>query len=123
MELPEALRILKALADGVDPETGEVFSKDSPYQNPQSIRALAVAVQTVEETLARQQKKTALPQSAGRPWSKEEDQQLMEGHESGMTIRQLAIKHQRTDGAIQSRLIKLGKLPPLRYSASPGTYR
>jgi hypothetical protein len=40
-----------------------------------------------------------------------------------MSIRELAKRHQRTDGAIQSRLIKLGKLPPLRYSNPAGTFR
>ena len=33
MEDVEALKIIQALADGVNPQTGEIFSADSPYQN------------------------------------------------------------------------------------------
>ena len=40
MENSKALRIIKILADGVDPTTGEVFDQNSPYQNPDVIRAL-----------------------------------------------------------------------------------
>ena len=47
MEQDRALSILKALADGVDPATGEQFSADSPYQHPDIIRALFWAVHTL----------------------------------------------------------------------------
>ena len=35
MDDGEAVEIIKALADGVDPFTGEVFPPESPYQNVQ----------------------------------------------------------------------------------------
>ena len=47
MEQDRALSILKTLADGVDPVTGEQFSADSPYQHPDIIRALFWAVHTL----------------------------------------------------------------------------
>ncbi len=49
------------------------------------------------------------PASAGKPWDRVEDDQLIASFESGMSIKELALKHQRTAGAIQSRLIRLGK--------------
>ena len=40
MEIREAQSIVKNLAEGVDPNTGEVFAPDSPYNEPRIIRAL-----------------------------------------------------------------------------------
>ena len=40
MEREQTLRILNALASGVHPGTGEQFSADSPYQHPDTVRAL-----------------------------------------------------------------------------------
>jgi LmbE family N-acetylglucosaminyl deacetylase len=112
MEISEALKIIHALADGVNPLTGEVFSDNSPYQHPQIIRALFVAIRALEQAEKKQASKRELPGNAGKPWDAEEDVQLSEGFDAGMTISQLAHKHQRTSGAIESRLVKSGKLPP-----------
>ena len=43
MDISEARAIIKTLAKGVDPFTGEVFAEDSPYNHPQVIRALFAA--------------------------------------------------------------------------------
>jgi len=40
MEASQAIVILRCLADGVDPYTGEVYPDDSPYQNVEITRAL-----------------------------------------------------------------------------------
>ena len=40
MELEEAKKIVKILADGINPTTGASFPKDSPYNEPHVIRAL-----------------------------------------------------------------------------------
>lgn len=39
MQIPEALTILGTLADGADPDTGEVFSSENVCQRPQVLRA------------------------------------------------------------------------------------
>jgi hypothetical protein len=49
------------------------------------------------------------PANAGKSWETSEDDQLIASFDSGMSIKELALKHQRTSGAIQSRLVKLGK--------------
>jgi ATP-dependent DNA helicase RecQ len=46
---------------------------------------------------------------AYQPWTKEEDQQLIREYESGISIKELSDIHKRTQGAIRSRLKKLGK--------------
>lgn len=43
----------------------------------------------------------------GEPWSKAEEKELAQGYESGKTIRELAVLHGRTHGAIKARLKKL----------------
>ena len=44
-----------------------------------------------------------LPENAGKSWDESEDRMLCIEFESGLTIMQLAQKHRRTSGAIQSR--------------------
>ena len=39
MELDRAKEILQALADGVDPYTGDRFPADGPYQRADTVRA------------------------------------------------------------------------------------
>ena len=48
------------------------------------------------------------PDGAGAPWSEPEDQQLEEEFKSGMKIPEMAKIHDRTNGAIRSRLRKNG---------------
>ncbi len=49
---------------------------------------------------------------AGKPWTDEENQTLIADFDGGSTIADLAGNHQHTQGAIRSRLIRLGKLTP-----------
>lgn len=120
MEPSEALRIIRSLADGVDPHTGEIFPDDSPYQHPQVLRALSLAVRAMERFEDRQRREKLLPANAGKPWNDAEDKVLCEGFDAGLPVSELAQKHRRTEGAIQSRLEKLGKVPSrFRSGSSP----
>ena len=40
MDANQALAVVRSLANGVDPETGEVFPPESAYQRPLVVRAL-----------------------------------------------------------------------------------
>jgi len=133
MEREQTLRILNALANGVHPATGEQFAVDSPYQHPDTVRALYCAVRTLEgaapaATAAATERRPAPPQSgAGSRWSTEEEQRLVAAFDDGKTIDALAHAHSRTRAAIEARLVRLGKLDasavttPLRYPAQPDT--
>ena len=121
METRDALRVIQALADGVDPNTGELFSEDSPYQHPQVVRALFMAVGALQQHEERQKRVQRLPEHAGKPWDDAEDKQLGESFDAGMTVTQLARQHKRTEGSIQLRLEKLGRVPasgPARFKRS-----
>jgi hypothetical protein len=111
MELSEAREIIKLLADGVNPLNGEVFDQNSPYCQPQIIRALYTTLYELDRsTQSSKRPKKNLPEKAGQSWSEEEEISLITAFDEGTSIKDLAQIHQRTEGAISSRLMKLGKL-------------
>lgn len=106
----QVLRIIEALANGADPITGELLPESSPYNNPQVIRALFQALQVLERLNERGKRQRTLPPNAGKPWTEEEDRLLSETFDGGTSLKDLALKHGRTEGAIAARLVKLGKV-------------
>ena len=114
MEHDKALEILKALADGTDPATGEQFPAGSAYQYPDTVRALYYAVQTLETPVRARDRSAGQknqPENAGQPWSDEEEARLGKSFDSGKTILELAEEHKRSRIAIEARLVKLEKMP------------
>ena len=132
MDREHTLRILNALANGIHPATGEKFAADSPYQHPDTVRALFDAMRAVEGGAATApaqapERRPALPQSgSGSRWSAEEEQRLATAFDAGRTVDELARAHQRSRAAIEARLVRLGKMDasavttPLRYPPKPG---
>ena len=115
MEKEAALKIIQQLANGINPQTGEVFRADSPYQHPDTVRALFIALRTLEAQPASKQRAGGTenaPQNAGKPWSSDEDQALVAAFDAGKQIPELAAQHRRSRFAIEARLAKLGKIPP-----------
>lgn len=131
MDDQQALAIVTALANGADPRTGEVFPADSPYQSPDVIRALFAAQRALEARMrppARAQRTgatTSQPSSggvtghatpnkpnAGKPWSAEEDKQLLASFDGGKPLADIAREHGRTTGGVRARLEKHGRLEP-----------
>ena len=112
MELSAALPILRSLADGVNPNTGEVFPNESPYSEPQTLRAIFAGMGLVEKELERAKRLERLPKNFGKPWSEEEDDVLRGNFESGTTMQEIARRHSRTVSGVRLRLEKLGVIPP-----------
>jgi len=138
MDDRQALAILSALADGANPVTGEVFPGDSPYQTPDVIRALFVAVRVLGSQLDRvptrstqsnrpgdaqiaasngttaSSRKASRPEqmNAGKPWSTDQDQQLLTAFDRDMPLAEIARLHGRTIGGVRARLEKHGRLEP-----------
>ena len=111
MDIQEALKIVKALADGVNPETGEVMPADSIYQRPQTIRALQRAVAGLEYVEQRErERQRKLPLNAGKCWSRAEDAQICDELRRGIDFHVISKTHNRTVGSIVARLVKLGKI-------------
>jgi hypothetical protein len=142
MDRDTALGILKSLADGIHPATGAVMPADSPYQHPDTIRALFHAIGALQagpnepapatrarvanvrqsdnaapETLASDAPSSPAaaprrgPGNSGKPWSKDEDEQLVTAFDAGQPIAALAQAHGRSKVAIEARLAKFGKVP------------
>ena len=112
MQADTALKIMSSLADGCDPETGEVLPSEHVLQQPDVIRALGVAVDALHRLAGREDRESRRPARAGQPWTTEEDEKLLQAFDDGTSIKILAEEHERTNGAINSRLIKLGRLEP-----------
>ena len=110
MEIAKAKQIIALLADGIDPWTGQAFPKDSPYQHPDTVRALYKALMALERWSKSEARKKQLPPNAGSPWSSEEEERLIKGFEEGLSLAELAKRHGRTIGAIRARLVKIGKI-------------
>jgi hypothetical protein len=127
MENEQTLAILKALAEGIDPATGERFAADTPWQRADTARALYRAVAALETPVAAPEPAAKRPAPAGRdnagkPWSKEEDERLVAGFDAGQTVEALAEAHGRSRFAIEARLARYGKVPMptgLRIAGSP----
>lgn len=119
MDPARALEIIQSLAAGIDPLTGENFKSSSSLQNIEVVRALFIAAAALQdlpkETKPSKIKDAALPAAAGKPWTEKEDQQLAAAFDGGATEKDLALKHQRTRGAIRARLVRLGKVDPGAY--------
>jgi len=121
MELRTAQNIVKTLAQGVDPNTGEVFAPDSPYNEAKIIRALFTVHDFVRQ--ARKPKMSAYekrqenldlgrPRNYGLPWADDARSQVAMGFEDGKTIEELATTLERTQGAIRAELIRQGLVEP-----------
>ena len=104
MDIMRAIELLKGLADGVNPLTGEVLSPQDSCNQVEIVRALHCVIEHAKTPIKK------LPKNAGAPWSTEEDSTLLEEFESGASISELAEKHARTTGAITSRLSKLAAI-------------
>ncbi len=120
MELDRAREILRSLADGRDPATGEQFPPSSPYQQADTVRALYMALEALDAATRRARRQTNRPEGAsakpvdpnrpkiGASWSPEEEQQLRDEFAAHKPIPEIATSHGRTPGAITARLVKLG---------------
>lgn len=122
MDIIRAKEIIRTLADGVDPTTGEVLPAESVYNAPDVIRALFVVLEhinvaAVECNLCESPEESAEIQSlivqdplrnTGKPWKDIEDEKLKDEFASKMKISDIAKEHVRSYLAIESRLDHLG---------------
>ena len=110
MNQTEALSIVRSLANGVDPESGEVFPAESAYQRAQTVRALYAAAEALDRAERFERRKQQLPPKTGEPWSEDEDRKLLSGFDAGRGLVELAAAHERTQTGVRARLVKYGRL-------------
>jgi len=109
MDIQEALKIMRALANGTNPENGEALEESSVCRRPQTVRALNRAISAL---VAEQGRETKRPRNAFRTWTRAEDAQVCEELRKGMDFKDIAKAHDRTIPSIVARLVKLGKIAP-----------
>jgi hypothetical protein len=116
MDETRTVAILSALANGVNPSTGEIFTADSPYQQADVVRALFVALDRFKKTETAKPSPTGPRNRAetlsnvGKPWSDEEDRRLLAEFERGRKPAELARDLGRTLAGIEARLERHGRL-------------
>ena len=110
MDAAQALAVVRSLANGVDPETGEVFPVESPYQRPNVVRSLYEAASALERIERFERRRSQLPAKTGEPWSENEDRKLLAAFDAGRALQELAASHERTMGAVRARLLKYGRI-------------
>jgi hypothetical protein len=107
MNLQRAKELLAVLADGINPLTGEVLPDSDSCNQADIVRALHAVLMNLDSC---SKKGRSLPENAGKPWTPEEDNMLIEAYRNGATSTDLAKTHNRSRGAITSRLSKLGEI-------------
>ena len=110
MDQGQALAIVRSLANGVDPESGEVFPPESAYQKPQVVRALYEASTALERVERFDRRRQQMPPKTGEPWTEDEDRKLLAAFDAGRALQELAQAHERTMGAVRARLLKYGRI-------------
>jgi hypothetical protein len=110
MDQAQALEMVRSLANGVDPESGEIFPPESAYQRPQVVRALYEAASALERIERFERRRAQMPAKTGEPWSEEEDRKLLAAFDAGRALQELASAHERTMGAVRARLLKYGRI-------------
>lgn len=116
------LQVLELLANGINPISNETFPADHPCQHPEVIRALFNAITMVKRgggghyppSSSKKIINPGDPAKKGVPWTRDEDRQLTDAFRENPSLEQLAKQHERSQIAIEKRLMKLG-LMPARY--------
>lgn len=114
MDITRAKELLSALADGIDPFTGEILPQSHVCNQPEMIRALHEVLNAIPAT-----KKKNPPRNAGKPWTEIEEEKILDEFDSGMTTSAIAKEHGRSSGAIESRLADLGKITDTYFNRKP----
>ena len=108
MTIERAKVILRFLAEGADPLTGEVLPEDSVCNKAEIVRAFYCILNELESKKKSPTKET--PENAGKPWTKEDDRKLISMFESGCTKKEMSSYFHRSSGGIEARLVRLGKI-------------
>jgi hypothetical protein len=113
MNTEEALKIIRALANGKNPENDQALEMSSICRQPLIIKALN---RSIAAMVAAQERDRNRPAHAFRAWTRSEDAQVCEEVRKGIPLDEIAKTHNRTVGSIVVRLVKLGKISAQRAS-------
>lgn len=111
----------RTLANGINPETGEMMAPGSLANKPEAIRMLFALADELSAEPEKQKKAKLTPEerqqrniAEGRPakshfpWTEEEKSTLEQEHLSGSNIEDLSMKFERSSRAVAIQLEKMG---------------
>ena len=115
MDQEKAYSIIDALANGINPNTGEFFPEDSPYNNPDVIRALFCVLRN--KPTQKKQKKSleekqqdniskGFPKNYGLPWTDESVEYVISQYQTNTPIDVIAQEVARKPNSIIGLLKK-----------------
>lgn len=110
MDAAQAIGVVRSLANGIDPESGEKFPPDNAYQRPNVVRALFEAAAALERQERFNRRKGELPKNTGKPWTEDEDRKLLAAFDACRSLQEIAVSHERTSTGVRARLVKYGRL-------------
>ncbi|EOX4963881.1 MULTISPECIES: hypothetical protein [Vibrio] len=115
MDQEKVYSIIDALANGIDPNTGEYFPEDSPYNHPDVIRSLFYVLRN--KPIQKKQKKSleekqqeniskGLPKNYGLPWTDETVEYVISQYHTNTSIDVIAQEVARKPSSIIGLLKK-----------------
>lgn len=104
MDIVRAKEIISALAEGVDPTTGEVLPDNSICNKGEIVRAFYAVLKHLDD----KKPKKNLPANAGKPWSKEDEDLLVSLYRSDTPKKDICTSLQRSETGVAARLVHLG---------------
>ena len=114
MDIARAKELLTALADGIDPFTGELFPRDHICNHPDIIRALHQILGSTQEI-----KNRPSAPNAGKPWPRPEQDHLVDEFHCGMKLSAIAKEHGRSRVVIEAKLAHLGLTEDSHFNRKP----
>lgn len=108
MESQRAREILNGLIHGMDPLTLQPLPEGTVLEKADVVRAMLVAVASLQQSVERETRRSQLPKNIGRAWGDEENSRLVAAFQAGVPSSEIAHRHGRTLRAIEARLEKLG---------------
>ena len=117
MDIQTSINTLNTLANGINTKTGEAFTAESPYNSPETIRALFVCLEVLNnrpkakltpEQRQQENQRKGLPQNCGLPWTPQVKDALEMEFNNGASFDKLAISLERTVGSVKAQLLKQG---------------
>jgi hypothetical protein len=109
MEIQEAIKVIRALADGLNPETRELLKRRFDLPESASRYGIEPCFSRAGHTAG---EGTQPAGECGQYWSRAEDKQICEELHKGMNFEEIAKTHNRTVPSIIVRLVKLGQIAP-----------
>ena len=111
MTTDRATEILRCMANGVDPITGEILETDHPCNSPEVVRALCTAIRAMSgtdnaDTSHYVRKNVKL--NAGRPWTDADLDALKSMYQDGDSMDSICAKLQRRERGVLKQLERLG---------------